>query len=413
MMQLFEQHHISFVSVTQQFNTTHSMGRLTLNILLSFAQFEREIISERTRDKIAAARRKGKWLGGMPLLGYDVEPQGGKLAVNAQEADRVRQIFELYLDKQSLIQTAAELNRRGWTTKRWKTRPGHERGGRPFDKCNLRSLLTNVAYVGKVRYKDEHHPGEHAGIVEPAIWQNAQELLRSNGRTGGMHIRNKYGALLKGLLFCKPCGVAMGHSYTTKKGNRCYRYYVCYQAQKQGWESCPSKSLPAEQVEQFVVEQIRCIGRDPELLARTLAQLNQKHAEASAAAERELRLLERERQKLAGEVRRAQQTAGRSPEDAARLAELEQQLQAADARRHELAGFVERQTRAVNRGELQTALVAFDPLWKTLSPNEQSRVLRLLVQRIDYDGAKGAISITFHPNGIQAIGQKQRKEAVA
>ena len=160
LVELFDQHGVSFVSVTQQFNTTHSMGRLTLNILLSFAQFEREIISERTRDKMAATRRKGKWSGGHPVLGYDVVDR--KLVINAAEAACVRQIFQLYLEHQSLISTIQELNRRGWKTKRWTIKKGGESGGRPFDKGNLHGLLTNVLYIGQVRYKDEVHPGEHA-----------------------------------------------------------------------------------------------------------------------------------------------------------------------------------------------------------------------------------------------------------
>jgi recombinase/resolvase-like protein len=139
----------------------HLYGRLMLNVLLSFAQFEREIIGERTRDKIAAARRKGKWAGGHPILGYDIDPQRFKLQVNEDEAARVRAIFNLYLEYQSLLPVVQELARRGWRTKRWTTRQGLERGGRPFTKTRLHHLLTNIAYIGKVRYKDELHPGEH------------------------------------------------------------------------------------------------------------------------------------------------------------------------------------------------------------------------------------------------------------
>src|SRR5579885_516871 len=162
MMETFEKYKVSFVSVTQQFNTASSMGRLVLNVLLSFAQFEREIISERTRDKIAAARRKGKWVGGMPLLGFDVDPRGSKLIVNDDEAARVRAIFELYLEHRSLLAVIQELDARGWCNKRWTTRKGIERGGKPFTKKSLHKLLTNVTYVGKLRYKDEVHDGEHA-----------------------------------------------------------------------------------------------------------------------------------------------------------------------------------------------------------------------------------------------------------
>src|SRR5438477_143918 len=144
LMGIFEKRDVNLVSVTQQFNTTTSMGRLTLNVLLSFAQFEREIIAERTRDKIAATRRKGKWAGGYPLLGYDVDPRGGRLLVNEDEAVRVRAIFELYLEKQSLLPVVEELARRGWVGKRWFNRKGKERGGQPFTRTSLHRLLTNV-----------------------------------------------------------------------------------------------------------------------------------------------------------------------------------------------------------------------------------------------------------------------------
>ncbi len=204
MMETFEKYHVSFVSVTQQFNTATSMGRLVLNVLLSFALFEREIISERTRDKIAAARRKGKWAGGHPILGYDIDPRGFKLIVNEAEAVRVRAIFELYLEHQGLVPVIEELDRRGWVNKRWTTRKGRERGGKPFTKTSLHKLLNNVAYIGKIKYKDEVHDGEHAAIVDVDVWQRVQALLERNGRTGGAAVRNKFGALLKGILRCVP-----------------------------------------------------------------------------------------------------------------------------------------------------------------------------------------------------------------
>ena len=245
MMETFEKHRVSFVSVTQQFNTTTSMGRLMLNVLLSFAQFEREIISERTRDKIAAARRKGKWSGGMPILGYDVAPGGGKLLVNEDEAARVRAIFDLYLQHQSLIETIKALDERGWTTKRWITKDGRQRGGKPFNKNSLFHLLTNVLYLGKITLKEEVFEGEHRPIVDAEVFRRVQALLRRNGQSGGKHVRNRFGALLKGLLHCVPCGCAMVHTHTLKNGNRRYRYYVCLNAQKRGWHACPSKSIPA------------------------------------------------------------------------------------------------------------------------------------------------------------------------
>ena len=142
----------------QQFNTTASLGRLTLNILLGFAQFEREMISERTRDKMSAARRKGKWVGGNPVLGYDVDPDGGALVVNAAEAVRVRAIFGLYLELGSLLPVVSELGHRGWTLKRWTTRDGKTVGGKPFTRPRLHQILTNVIYTGQVRHRGEIYP---------------------------------------------------------------------------------------------------------------------------------------------------------------------------------------------------------------------------------------------------------------
>ncbi|MFN4261611.1 MAG: recombinase family protein [Gemmataceae bacterium] len=271
-MEIFDSSKVSFVSVTQQFHTGSSMSRLVLNVLLSFAQFEREIISERTRDKIAAARRKGKWAGGHPILGYDVDPQGFKLVVNAEEAERVRAIFQMYLKSDGLLKVVAELERRSWPNKRWTTRKGKERGGRPFDKNSLWHLLTNVAYTGKVRYKDEVHDGEHQAVIDPDVWQRVQVKLQRNGRTGGTMVRNQFGAVLKGLMSCVPCGASMTPTHSTRGGTVRYRYYVCSSAQKRGWDTCPTKSIPAVEVERYVVTQIAAIGRDPGVIADTLRE---------------------------------------------------------------------------------------------------------------------------------------------
>lgn len=164
LMETFDKHNVAFVSVTQRFDTATSMGRLVLNVLLSFAQFEREIISERTRGKIAATRRKGRWSGGLPPLGYDVDPVARQLVINPAEANRVRAIFDMFLEHGSLMPAVAELRRRRWVGKRWTKRDGQEAGGAAFDRTGLYRLLTNVVYVGKLRYKDEVHPGRHDAI---------------------------------------------------------------------------------------------------------------------------------------------------------------------------------------------------------------------------------------------------------
>ncbi len=242
MMEVFDKHQVAFVSVTQQINSATSIGRLMLNVLLSFAQFEREIIGERTRDKIAAARKKGKWSGGHHILGYDVDAKHRKLVVNEAEAVRVRALVALYLEREGLVSVVQELQQRGWTTKQWTTRKGQRRGGRPFTKTSLHKLLTNPAYIGKVRHLGALYDGEQAAILDGDVWQRVQVLLQRNGH-GGARARNQFGALLKGLLRCVPCNCAMTPAHSTKKGRR-YRYYTCTAAQKRGWHTCPRSPSP-------------------------------------------------------------------------------------------------------------------------------------------------------------------------
>ena len=254
-MGVFEAHGVSFVSVTQQFNTATSMGRLVLNVLLSFAQFEREMIAERTRDKIVAARRRGKWTGGVPVLGYDVAPEGGRLVVNEEEAARAREIFQLYLKRRSLLSVVSELDRRGWHTKRRACKNGNARGGKPFTKTAVSFLLKNPLYAGNVRCGDAVYPGEHQAIIDERTWRRVQRLLKRHGRSCGERRANGHDPLLKGLLYCDPCGVAMTQS-VTKRNGKSYRYYVCLNAQKRGWATCPTKSVPADKIEALVAERL-------------------------------------------------------------------------------------------------------------------------------------------------------------
>jgi site-specific DNA recombinase len=402
LIETFDKHKVSFVSVTQAFSTTTSMGRLTLNILLSFAQFEREMISERTRDKIAAARRKGKWSGGRPILGYDIADT--KLVVNKTEAARVQKIFELYLELQSLIPTVQELAQRGWTTKAWTTRKGDQIGGVPFDKGNLYNLLTNVAYTGKVRHKEQVFEGEHEGIVDPVVFEQVQALLHKNHRTGGAEVRNAFGALLKGLLRCTACDCGMAHSHSTRDGNKRYRYYVCVQAQKRGWNSCPTKSVSAPEIEQFVIDQIRAIGRDPTLVAETLAQARAQVEGRIGELEAERRGLDQDLGRLHRDVRQSATAGPQGEPTAARLADLHERIRQAELRLAEIHAEVGTlRAELIDEVDLTQALAAFDPVWEQLSLREQARVVQLLIERVEYDGRTGDVAITFHPAGIKTL----------
>ena len=405
MMETFEKHEISFVSVTQQFNTTHSMGRLTLNILLSFAQFEREIISERTRDKIAAARRKGKWSGGPPVLGYDImrEPSGSRLVVNPEEAKRLRYIFELYLECGSIMATMRRLDELGWVNKTWTTKKGDKHNGKPFNKSTLLGLLTNVVYLGKVRYRDQVYAGEQQAIVDEELFQRAQALLRINRNKGGNYVRNKYGALLKGLVRCTTCGCAMSHHFTAR-GNKRYRYYVCINAQKRGWDQCPSPSLPAIELEQFVIDQIRALGQDGGVIADAVRQAQQQlRVELEGLRDRR-KAVERRVAQLTDDVQRLVASGERRAGVTDRLAELQDRLREAEQRATEIDDQIVRAgRRMIDEDELVGAIEAFDPLWDSLNQRERERIVQLLVKQVAYDAAHETISVTFNPTGIKEL----------
>jgi site-specific DNA recombinase len=375
--------------------------------LLSFAQFEREIIAERTRDKVAATRRKGKWSGGTPLLGYDLGPRGGRLLVNEDEAARVRAIFALYLEHEALLPLVQELERRGWFGKRWQTRKGRVRGGRPFTKTSLYRLLTNVVYAGKVRYKDEIHDGEQPAIIDADTFGRVQALLRCHGPEVGAPSPHRFSSLLQGLLRCVPCDCAMTPAHTTRKGSQRYRYYVCSGAQKRGWQTCPSKSLPAAQIEQLVLGQIQQMGRDPQLLHDVLGRVRQEDDARLAEMESERGGLERDLLRGQGEVRKLLAEIGAGAPGGgvvSRLAELQGRVGQVEQRLARLRAQVESvQQERLDEAEATRALAGLDPAWGTMTPQEQARVVQLLVSRVDYDGARGKVSITFHPLGLKTL----------
>lgn len=261
----FDRHSVTFVSVTQAFNTTTSMGRLTLNILLSFAQFEREIIGERIRDKIAAAKRKGKHTGGMPILGYDLVD--GKLVINPAEAKTVRHMFRRFLVLRSPFLLAKELNEQGISTKAWTTRKGRVHPGGPWNKSSVYKLITNRKYIGEITHHRTIYEGEQDAIIDQKTWEQAQDIFRENSHARANVSRSRGHAILKGILKCGHCGGAMGITYTRKKG-RTYRYYHCIAASKNGYDTCPVRSVPAGDIEAAVVDRLRGMLRTPEILAQ-------------------------------------------------------------------------------------------------------------------------------------------------
>jgi len=270
LLEFFDKNSVAFVSVTQAFNTNNSMGRLTLNILLSFAQFEREIISERVKDKMGAARRKGKWLGGMPILGYDLDKANHKILINEKGAKLVREIFNLYLEKKSLLKVTMDLNERGHKTNQFISAAGKTFGGIKFKKTSIQTMLKNPLYIGKVHHDGVLYPGLHEPIISEEIFQRVQDILKDNRRERLERKNVKFLGLLNHILRCKACDSIMFHTYTSRKGNRKYRYYVCMNAQKRGYQECPTRSVSAEEMENAVIESLKNAGKDDERLKTSL-----------------------------------------------------------------------------------------------------------------------------------------------
>ena len=257
----------SFVSITQSFNTTTSMGRLTLNMLLSFAQFEREVTGERIRDKIAASKRKGLWMGGPVPLGYRVEAR--KLVADGIEAELVRHIYTRYLALGSVVELADELNANGHRTKVQQRVSGPHRGGCPFQRGTLYHLLSNRIYRGELAHKGEHFPAEHAAIVPKELWAAVQTKLKANASGTSRRLRSQQPSLLTGLVYDGD-GCPMTPSHATKVGRR-YRYYVTRPDQL---DESPAWRVSAHDLEKLICDRLSTMLADQQFLCDLAGDAN-------------------------------------------------------------------------------------------------------------------------------------------
>ncbi|MDA3888101.1 MAG: recombinase family protein [Allgaiera sp.] len=327
LVEVFDRNGVTFVSVTQSFNTTTSMGRLTLNILLSFAHFEREVTGERIRDKIAASRRKGMWMGGVPPLGYEVKDR--KLVENSDDATHARWVFARFIEIGSGTELARELDARGVTTAR-----GHR-----IDKKFIYRLLNNRVYIGEAVHKGTSYPGEHKAIIDREAWDKVHAILTESPRKRAARTRADTPALLRGLLY-GPDGAAFSPTHT-RKGGRLYRYYVSQTVLKHGAGSCPVGRVPAGEIEAAIIDQLRAVFRQPEIVAGTWK-------------------------------------AARPQDD------------------------------EITEADACTALQQLDPLWDELFPAEQTRIVSLLVERVNI-GTDG-LNVRLRMDGLAALAREMSAE---
>jgi len=414
--EVLEDHGVAFVSVTESFNSQTPGGRMFMNLLMSSGQYEREMAAERTRDKNHAARRHGKWTGGMPPLGFDLAPEGGRLVINPDEAEQVKAIFNLYVELSSLMKAVEELTRRGWRKKSWTTRDGKSREGGPWDRVSLRRLLTDPLVIGKQKLGDAVFDGEHQGIVPKVLFQKVQDLLEDNRSNGGASHRNRHGALLRSILRCPACDAAMVHA-PTKKGGRLYRYYRCTNAMRKGAGACPTKSIAADKIEALVVDQIRRTGTDPDLQRETFRRVLAEVAAERRGAKAEARRLAKQIATAEATVAKLVHTLTDSQGDARsavsnEVEKVQEHLRSLEARlvevrTHETALAAQ----DIDEAGVARALQEFDAIWEVLLTPERERVLGLLIERVTYDRATEELRIDLSPAGIATLGRELDGEA--
>lgn len=406
LLQLFEQHDVKFVSVSEHFDTSTPMGRFALGIMIQVAQLEREVISDRIAQKMGAARALGRWQGGRPPLGLDVVDK--KLVLNEPEAVVVRDIFRTYLRLGTIFGTLDELAARGIRNKAWSTKDGKPCGGSAFDANSLRSLLRNPLLASRMWAGAEIVDAPHPTVVPRDLFDQVQAALDA-ARTDRSRERRPSGALLAGIFRCARCGGGMVPHYSQKGGRR-WSYYLCGLAKRRGTKACPGTRVPMGAIEASVVEQIRGIGKDPEVQRAVVAAAKAEATAGTAALAADVKRLDAVARRLRAEHDRLVEAVAAGGRDVpALVARLRAAAEAADGADAALRDARERlaslKARAIDEADLRAALEAFS-VWEHLWPAERARVLRLLVERIDFDPDTETVELRLHPGGIRELAQR-------
>ncbi len=415
-LDIFDKHSIVYVSVTQPIDTGSSVGRLMRSILVDFSQFERELISERTRDKRAAMARKGKWAGGPPVLGYDADVETKKLVINAAEAKQVRLLYETYLQTKSLSKAAILLNKQGYRMKKWTTRKGNVHGGRRFNKGSLDYVLRNPVYIGKISHKGDVHEGEHKGVVDPSIFERVGRMLAANGAKNTSPNQDKHNFLLRGLVRCGACGHAMTPNFAYSKGRK-YFYYKCVSVGKLDKSACPTKSAPARELERLVLDRIAFLGKQKQVVDEVVER-------ARKMTGKELPAKQKERVRLIAEIGRQEAEVGNitnilaaqgpaAPQYRAlmdKLGEVQERREALEKQVQRLdCEVVELESRQIDAEIIRRNLESFSGFYTKLTPPQQKELLALLVGEVVYDTQKSKMKLTLRPLpdlGFQVEGDK-------
>ncbi len=398
-LESFDSRGVHFVSVTQPIDTTSSVGRLMRNILMEFAQFEREIISERTRDKMAAIVRKGRRAGGFPILGYDIDPNNKHLVVHEDEAEVARDIFRLYARSQSLSKTARLATEKGYRIKTWVTKnEKRQRGGTKINKATLQYMLRNPVYIGKVRWKGQIHPGAHKGIIPEDLFEKVGMLLAAN-----CHSRLNCDAkkrprifILKGLIRCAQCGAMMSPHFNGK--GICH--YRCSRIGKLDKTACPSKSVNAEAIERVILDRMSHLAKDKDSIEGIIQRAKANSSGELPIKRQEVQNLEKQAARVSSEIQRMVNAIARGGGDGDCLS-LVQAIKAKEAEKAEAQDkvlLVEREIQKLEGQQIEADIVRnnlgrFGALFEEMIPDERRRLAQLFLREVRYDGIKGMVRI--------------------
>jgi len=395
--ELLDHHDVALVSVTQKIDTSTPMGRFFRDLLMLFAQFEREMIAERTYEKMAEQARKGRWGGGPPILGYDVVEK--KLVVNKKEAKLVGAIYNKYLELASIARTARWANHKGYRTKHHHFATGREVKPRKFTRADIQRILSNVTYIGKVRFDNVDYTGEHDGVIRVKTFAEVQKLLAAKKEKPRRGDQTQQDTLLLGLLRCSFCGGAYTSSFVNKKAKdgqvRRYYYYKCTTKSKREAAACPGADLRADLIDDAFVQHFRRLAQEPDKLKAVL--------EAAASASREgCGAIEAERAELSKQLTKAERDSMTLVDRLAdpdlrgitaiknRLNELEQHQRVLQSQITDLTLQIrDRRDQDLSSDEVREAFGHFDELWEELDFGERQYAVRLLVKQIDLNFEKG------------------------
>lgn len=406
-LEIFDKHAAAFVSVTQPIDTTSSVGRLMRSILMDFAQFEREMISERTRDKMAAMAKKGKWFGGHPILGFDIDAEGKGLRVNEEEAKQVIEMFNAYLKTKSLGMAARFLNEKGIRMKCFVTKKGTQKGGAKFNRMTLDNLLRNPVYIGKIRYHEHLYQGEHSAIIDENLFNAVNALLTGNDK--GRFRRpngdeNRHHFLLRGLVRCARCGHSMGPNFAYSKGRKFF-YYKCLSVTKMDKTACVVRSVPAGEIERFVLERLDQLSREHGLVDRIVERARSKTGNELPGKREEYRLAQAEMGRIQVEEANYAGILAKEGVQSKAYGFVIQQIEKSADKKKEVQEKLQRAEMEIQRLESQQIdaevirrnFTNFQNVFGKLNPGEQNELLRLLIKEIIYDGVESKMKITYRP----------------